>query len=334
MLQDILTCLGFILAIIAFFMSYFFARRSALLKNSLDHVTTLAERFKSETAVMSETSSVASQEAINLTRMLNELNSKLDSCLTKNNRLESELDEKATFMIQIQTTWEKERASFQQVIAAQEKGIRSLESHLLELEKTNASLVEAQNRHTASTLLLDRYHPGRNSEKLNMLTALAPGKVRAPNTQQKIDFQAMKVQLMSIFRNPQQNSGMPNNIVSPSVTKEVKEDLYRIYQSKLDNLKLIAKTLKGQKEMLEERNQNWEVALRYLSEYILGTRIKNSATMNIGALVGEALETLNKSLIMNELLDDKNDHNDGLNELSDLMQNEGSHLIDDLNSRH
>ena len=56
--------------------------------------------------------------------------------------------------------------------------------------------------------------------------------------------------------------------------------------------------------------------------------------MNIGALVGEALETLNKSLIMNELLDDKNDHNDGLNELSDLMQNEGSHLIDDLNSRH
>ena len=167
-----------------------------------------------------------------------------------------------------------------------------------------------------------------------MLTALAPGKVRVPNTEQKIDFKAMKAQLMSIFRNPQQNSDRADSIVSPSVTKEVKEDLNRIYQSKLDNLKLIAKTLKGQKEMLEERNQNWEVALRYLSEYILGTRIKNCATMSIGALVGEALETLNKSLIMNELLDGNNDHNDGLNELSDLMQNEESHLIDDLNSRH
>jgi hypothetical protein len=333
MLQDILTCLGFVLAIIAFIMSYYFARRALALKNSLDHITSIAQGLKSETMVMSETSSVASLEVTNLTRLNNELNFKLDSYAKKNIQLESELDEKASFMIQIQASWEKERATLQDTISAQKQGIQTLETHLTELERENAQLLIAKNRYTTKPLL-DRQHPSRNSEKMNML-ATSPSKASPTlKTKQKIDFNAIKAQLFAFFQTSEQKNSKFSKLAVTSLLPEAKQELQQTYQAKLDHLKLVAKTFKGQKEMLEERNRNWEVALRYFSEYILGSRVKNSANINIGTLVGEALETLNKSLIMNDLLDDKNDPNDALSELSELMQSEGSQPFDSLNSRH
>jgi hypothetical protein len=334
MLQDILTCLGFVLAIIAFIMSYYFARRALSLKNSLEHVTSIAQGLKSETMVMSETSSVASLEVTNLTRLNNELSFKLDSYAKKSIQLESELDEKASFMIQIQASWEKERATLQDTISAQKQGIQTLETHLTELERENAQLLIAKNRYTTTKPLLDRQHPSRNSEKLNML-ATSPSKAGPTlKNKQKIDFNAIKAQLFAFFQTSQQKNSKLTKLAATSLLPEAKQELQQTYQAKLDHLKLVARTFKGQKEMLEERNRNWEVALRYFSEYILGSRVKNSANINIGTLVGEALETLNKSLIMNDLLDDKNDPNDALSELSELMQSEGSQPFDSLNSRH
>lgn len=334
MLQDILTCLGFVLAIIAFIMSYYFARRSLSLKNSLDHMTSIAEGLKSETMVMSETSSVASLEVTNLIRLNNELTFKLDSFAKKNIQLESELDEKASFMIQIQSSWEKERTSLQNTILAQKQGIQTIETHLADLERENAELLIAKNRYTTTKPLLDRQHPSRNSEKMNML-ATSPSKTgQTPKTKQKLDFNSIKAQLIAFFQNSPQKNSKLSKMTVPTLSPDAKHELQQTYQAKIDHLKLVAKTIKGQKEMLEERNRNWEVALRYFSEYILGSRVKASDNLNIGTLVGEALETLNKSLIMNDLLDDKNDQNDALNELSELMQNERLDTFDSLNSRH
>lgn len=59
----------------------------------------------------------------------------------------------------------------------------------------------------------------------------------------------------------------------------------RVHQS--DHL---YKTIRGQKEMLEERNENWEKALRLLSFWILSDKkLTVDASINLGELVSKAL---------------------------------------------
>lgn len=58
-------------------------------------------------------------------------------------------------------------------------------------------------------------------------------------------------------------------------------------------------SMRGLKEMTEERNRNWEVALKKLSLHILGERGLKDAEIpkNIGPLVAEALQAIGAQLI-------------------------------------
>ena len=88
----------------------------------------------------------------------------------------------------------------------------------------------------------------------------------------------------------------------------------------------MVKTLQGRKSMLEERNQNWEVALRYLSEHVLRTKGENPAPSEIGPLVALALQTINKSLMMNEMFSTDLDDMSDLSKLSDLIHDDHGSL--------
>ena len=82
--------------------------------------------------------------------------------------------------------------------------------------------------------------------------------------------------------------------VNPEEIRRVKIKAHRMEQ--------LYNSMKGLREMADERNQNWEVALRELAAYIIKkpevTRDKHN--MQIGPLVGEALEIAGVALVHDE----------------------------------
>jgi len=77
-------------------------------------------------------------------------------------------------------------------------------------------------------------------------------------------------------------------------------------------------SLKGQKEMLEERNRNWETALRYMSEHILGKKNQHSKSAPIGLVIGNALEAIERCLIVEDFHQSPDNQFDELDFLSQL----------------
>lgn len=62
-------------------------------------------------------------------------------------------------------------------------------------------------------------------------------------------------------------------------------------------------SMKGLREMADERNKNWEVALAKLSKWILrnsDSKLAKSDNTNIGPMVGEALEIIGAKLVHDE----------------------------------
>ncbi len=82
-----------------------------------------------------------------------------------------------------------------------------------------------------------------------------------------------------------------------------KIDLNEIRKIKKRNshLEHLYQSMKGLREMAEERSENWEVALRKLSFWVLGTRSEVTANRlaegPIGPLVGEALAAIGAELV-------------------------------------
>lgn len=80
----------------------------------------------------------------------------------------------------------------------------------------------------------------------------------------------------------------------------VKPEELRRWQSKVARLEQLYASMKGLREMADERNENWETALRYFAAHILGRSFENSQAASIGALVGEALEKIGATLVNDE----------------------------------
>jgi chromosome segregation ATPase len=83
------------------------------------------------------------------------------------------------------------------------------------------------------------------------------------------------------------------------------QELKRL-KKKVLHLQYLYSTMKGLKEMAEERNTNWEVALRSLSLHTLeqkltkaprGASVKDNASKTLGVMVAEALETIGSQLV-------------------------------------
>jgi chromosome segregation ATPase len=77
----------------------------------------------------------------------------------------------------------------------------------------------------------------------------------------------------------------------------VKPEELKRWQAKVARLEQLYASMKGLREMAEERNENWETALRFFAVHILGQSQTGSGDQNIGALVGEALEKIGATLV-------------------------------------
>ncbi|MES2745472.1 MAG: hypothetical protein V4655_08590 [Bdellovibrionota bacterium] len=77
----------------------------------------------------------------------------------------------------------------------------------------------------------------------------------------------------------------------------VKPEELRRWQLKVARLEQLYASMKGLREMAEERNENWETALRYFAAHVLGRKMDALQGASIGALVGEALEKIGATLV-------------------------------------
>lgn len=89
----------------------------------------------------------------------------------------------------------------------------------------------------------------------------------------------------------------------------VKPEELKRWQLKVARLEQLYSSMKGLREMAEERNENWETALRFFAIHILGKKADLAADaggddpakkVSIGALVGEALEKIGATLVVDD----------------------------------
>lgn len=81
---------------------------------------------------------------------------------------------------------------------------------------------------------------------------------------------------------------------------KAKPEELRRYRLKVLRLEQLYTSMKGLREMAEERNTNWETALRYFADHILD-RPHNADTQSpLGPLVGAALEKIGARLVEDE----------------------------------
>ncbi len=85
-----------------------------------------------------------------------------------------------------------------------------------------------------------------------------------------------------------------------SETGLVKPEELRRWQLKLARTEQLYASMKGLREMAEERNENWETALRFFAAHILGKDANKLESTSIGALVGEALEKIGATLVKDD----------------------------------
>ncbi|MBF0443227.1 MAG: hypothetical protein HQK54_15065 [Oligoflexales bacterium] len=82
------------------------------------------------------------------------------------------------------------------------------------------------------------------------------------------------------------------------ILKKVDPKIIQRSKQKVKEMEQLYCSMKGLREMAEERNQNWEVALRKFAEHILE---KPCPDKSIGPLVGEALEKIGCTLVHDEI---------------------------------
>jgi chromosome segregation ATPase len=115
------------------------------------------------------------------------------------------------------------------------------------------------------------------------------------NRQQNSEVQA---QLQSMRREKQALQTQFEKLKSESGL--VKPEELKRWQLKVARLEQLYASMKGLREMAEERNQNWETALRLFAAHVLNQPADSDT--GIGLLVGEALEKIGATLVIDDEL--------------------------------
>lgn len=82
-------------------------------------------------------------------------------------------------------------------------------------------------------------------------------------------------------------------------TPRIKPEELQRYKQKVARLEQLYGSMRGLRELAEERNKNWETALRYFAGHVLQKPLDAELqNQSIGRLVGEALEKIGASLVI------------------------------------
>ncbi|MEI8027808.1 MAG: hypothetical protein WCI18_15775 [Pseudomonadota bacterium] len=316
MIQDLLAASAFGLAACAFGALIFVLRRSAPDQNHLESlvVADMGPPSKEVMSLQSEMESLHSHIRIS-EELRGNLQAKLEASSEVIAQLNLNLENQKKSVIFKENSWLQDRthleaklsAGNQEVLSLTEK-VKSLEDQIVSLQlkpvPPDSSLQRAE--FSKKVLASKASSPAKAHERPEWY--LQPDKERgAHQTQWAVPFPEVTPRFTKTLHPVSQN------------TISSREHSHSDDSLRVEQLNLMVKTLQGKKAMLEERNQNWEVALRYLSEHILRNYGKNYSSFEIGPLVATALQSINKSLIMNDMFQANHDEIDDLNVLSELL---------------
>lgn len=268
MLVHIFPLLGFVLAAILLFITYFFWRKS------LTYHKALLQYVESEKSHIQKQKSM-DKSTKRLQELLDTENQKLAKEIKKTEQLTASIEksEEATKEHQKELQAKLENASSK--AEHFEEMCQSLTKQLQQLDQEKA----AEKKQATDTLntKLKSARGEVNSLKEQLKEAKASTKEQSIQLQKKTkDFKKLE---------EKSKSGDP---------EEVKK-----LKFKLKQYQHFYSTIQGQKEMLEERNHNWETALKLLSTWILKSRNKE-VSPNIGTLVSSALELTKSGPLVND----------------------------------
>lgn len=96
----------------------------------------------------------------------------------------------------------------------------------------------------------------------------------------------------------------PEASLEASKDKQTQDDELRQVKHKLQQYHHLYQAMRGHKEMLEERNENWEKALRMISSWVLSKEShpdsQQELPSNLGTLVGQALEFIRQGPLVDD----------------------------------
>ena len=320
MIQDLLAASAFGLAACAFGALIYILRRSEPDPNQLECHT--ADR------------GAPSKELINLQSEMETLHSHIRVSEELRGNLQAKLEANSEEIAQLnlalenqkkagsfkENSWFQDRTHLESKLFAKDEEVHSLSEKIKSLED---QIVSLHARPTAP----DSSFPRATSSK-----PLHSSKAPAPANSHETPEWYLRPDKGRERHNTKFSTPFPD--ATPRLTKTLLPASQNTISSKelshgdeslrVKQLNLMVKTLQGKKMMLEERNENWEVALRYLSEHILRNYGKNYSSFEIGPLVATALQSINKSLIMNDMFQANHDEIDDLNVLSELLYEGGN----------
>ncbi len=134
-------------------------------------------------------------------------------------------------------------------------------------------------------------------EELNVLRREADDKIRELTEPMRTQISDLQNQVQAAKR--ERNNALTAMDKFKADSGLVKPEELKRWQLKVARLEQLYSSMKGLREMAEERNENWETALRFFAAHILGQSSEAAADgkASIGALVGGALEKIGATLV-------------------------------------
>lgn len=119
---------------------------------------------------------------------------------------------------------------------------------------------------------------------------------------QKTQKSVQKLELETEALRKDLDQARQKNAKLTAILKKVQPDDLAKTKRKIKQMEQLYHSMKGLKELTDERNHNWEIALRKLSGHIL--KRSDSPHEPIGELVGSALEAIGSRLVEDSLGDE------------------------------
>jgi chromosome segregation ATPase len=269
-MQDLVGLMGYALALISTAAAWLFWRRGAALESDIER----DRRSHDETLLASK----------DLRNELDSFKDRLEKSQTEVRKLRDQLgrektDSKATVaeraavlqaLEELKAKAERRADHFESQCETLLQQIRAAETSRTEAERRYQEISDEMEHKLKSSRESSENRAGQMREELRAL--------KSEHDQLKKNAELMQEQL---------------KIANP-------EDIKR-HRRKIAHLEHLLMSMRGLKEMAEERNQNWEMALRILSRAILTERSSPRASdEKLGLLVAAAMEAVGHQLVQDE----------------------------------
>ncbi len=212
-------------------------------------------------------------------------------------KFEEKLDKKASELTQLEKRFEIEKRSSSEQIGKLEKSESALKDEL-------TLLTNRKEHYEAQILTLTAQLKETDLECATMRQKLAASAQEVHKDIEKERLALIKEKEQNkerISALNRENASLKADIEKQKhIVEKVNLVEFASYRRKYKHFSRLYSTMRGLKEMVEERNQNWEIALRALSTWVCQKNNKNISSEKIGVLVGEALEAIGETLLIED----------------------------------